>query len=203
MLVVEDNEINRLVTGEILSHAGYRYDMACDGREAITALHDKSYAIVLMDCQMPRMDGFEATQEIRRLEGQRQLRHCQERQRVTIVALTANTIPGNREKCLAAGMDGYLTKPIDRHQFIDVLQSYLQAKEGAVIQQVEATATPHPDAVESHFAAACSIESQSKVRESGGPIDVSALQAIFSGEWDRQESQHSSERTTKFSPQLC
>jgi len=125
VLIVEDNEINRMVTGEILSNAGFHYDLACDGREAVDALKQKCYDVVLMDCQMPRMDGFEATREIRRLEIHGTLEHCKVRSRIAIVALTANAVQGDRDTCLAAGMDDYITKPINRNQVLAVLEAHL------------------------------------------------------------------------------
>jgi Amt family ammonium transporter len=123
VLIADDNEINRLVTGEMLSGGGFAYDLATNGREAVESIKKTSYDVVLMDCQMPVMDGFEATAEIRRLEAAGGL-HPQQTRRVAIVALTANAIRGDRERCIASGMDDYITKPIDRDNLLRTLRGW-------------------------------------------------------------------------------
>ena len=127
VLIADDNEINRLVTGEMLASEGYSYDLATNGREAIKALHEHRYDAVLMDCQMPEMDGFEATREIRRLESEGSL-NSSAHGRVAIIALTANAVRGDREKCLAADMDDYVTKPIDRGQLLATLDAHVRPR---------------------------------------------------------------------------
>jgi len=107
ILVAEDNRINQLLIVRMLEKAGHRVDVVGNGSEALAALERASYDLVLMDCQMPEMDGFEATSAIRTAERQTGAH-------VTIVALTANAMEGDRERCLAAGMDDYLAKPITR-----------------------------------------------------------------------------------------
>ncbi|MDX1547382.1 MAG: response regulator, partial [Rhodothermales bacterium] len=108
VLVVEDNPINQLVALRLLERLGYPAEAVCSGREALNALADATpearYGIVLMDMQMPEMDGLETTRRIRR--------HLPDEQQPFIVALTANALDGDRERCLEAGMDDYLTKPI-------------------------------------------------------------------------------------------
>jgi PAS domain S-box-containing protein len=123
LLLAEDNEINRTVALEVLGAAGFQCDIATTGREAIERLIAAPYDMILMDCQMPEMDGLAATREIRRLElaGELRSRHV----RVPIVAITANAIEGDRELCEAAGMDGYITKPIDSLKLIDLLDALI------------------------------------------------------------------------------
>ena len=106
VLVVEDNPVNQRVTLTLLKQIGIIADLAEDGLQAITMFKSKPYALVLMDCQLPRLDGWGATRAIRRLEEST-------RSHVTIIALTAQALAGDREKCLQSGMDDYLTKPVN------------------------------------------------------------------------------------------
>ncbi len=120
ILLAEDNEINQLVATEILRRSGYACDIVNDGRAAVEAISKagkgQRYDIILMDCQMPELDGFEATIQIRRFEKQNGLRPT------AIVALTANAIKGDGERCLASGMDFYLTKPVDPQKLIETIR---------------------------------------------------------------------------------
>ncbi|HUO10918.1 MAG TPA: response regulator [Phycisphaerae bacterium] len=117
VLLAEDNEINQMVALEMLHRAGYSCDIVPDGEAAVEAAMTGAYGLVLMDCQMPKVDGFEATMRIRRLEERAG------RRRISIVALTANAIKGDRERCLAAGMDSYLTKPVDPVKLIEAVRA--------------------------------------------------------------------------------
>ena len=106
LLVAEDNRVNQLIAQAMLSKLGWDCDLVENGQEAIDALRQKRYAGILMDCQMPVMDGFAATHAIRTLEAQ-----AGQAQRLPIIALTAHAMAGDNEKCLQAGMDGYVSKP--------------------------------------------------------------------------------------------
>ena len=127
LLLAEDNEINRLVALEVLSIAGFVCDVAHNGREAIDRLLEVPYDVILMDCQMPDLDGLEATREIRQLESEAALKA--RGYRVPIVALTANAIDGDQSRCLAAGMDHYLPKPLDAIQLVELLDVILNTLE--------------------------------------------------------------------------
>ena len=126
VLLAEDNEINQIVASEILSSAGYACDIAPDGRKAVEALRSRKYDVVLMDCQMPEMDGFQATQIIRRMEEQGVLLSRAGRT-LTIIALTANALKGDRELCIQAGMNGYLSKPVEPDKLIAALDEAFAA----------------------------------------------------------------------------
>ncbi len=126
ILLAEDHEINQFVVGEVLSKAGYGYDIARNGQEAILAVSQKHYDLVLMDCQMPEVDGFEATRSIRQAE-QDKSQPRPDAGRLPIIALTANAMKGDRERCIEAGMDDYLTKPLDTEKLLKMIRSYLGA----------------------------------------------------------------------------
>jgi CheY-like chemotaxis protein len=106
VLLVEDNVVNQRVGRLMLEKLGCRVDIAANGLEAVDMVRHLPYDLVFMDCQMPEMDGFEATIEIRRRQ--------EGPHRLPIVAMTANVLQGDRERCFEAGMDDYLSKPIDR-----------------------------------------------------------------------------------------
>lgn len=142
ILVVEDNEVNRMVVGEILTKAGYRYDAVCNGREAVDAVVDHRYCLILMDCQMPEMDGFEATRYIRRTE---ELSGSESH--TPIVALTANAMNEDRERCIDAGMDDYLCKPIMPQSLLKMIDKWIASEEtgcpGAEVTETTADFIPN------------------------------------------------------------
>jgi signal transduction histidine kinase/DNA-binding response OmpR family regulator len=117
ILLAEDNAVNQKVATRLLEQLGYCVDVAADGRAAITAFQAGRYDLILMDCHMPELDGYDATGEIRRLENNE--RH------IPIVALTAHAMKGADAQCLAAGMDDYLSKPIDRQKLAACLERHL------------------------------------------------------------------------------
>ncbi|MFL9879999.1 ATP-binding protein [Herbaspirillum rhizosphaerae] len=118
ILLVEDNPMNQKVAIHQLQLLGYETDVAADGQEALVMLERNRYAAVLMDCQMPGMDGFEATRRIR-------AREKTGGKHIPIIAMTANAMTGDRERCLEAGMDDYLSKPILRNRLDDTLSKYV------------------------------------------------------------------------------
>ncbi len=122
ILLVEDNLVNQEVAMGMLEGLGAIVKVANNGLEALDALERSRYDLVLLDCQMPKMDGYTATRELRRLE--RQVRG-DDRRHVPIVAMTAHAMAGEREKCLAAGMDDYLSKPFGQNQLRDVIAKWL------------------------------------------------------------------------------
>jgi signal transduction histidine kinase/DNA-binding response OmpR family regulator len=121
ILVAEDNAVNQKLARAMLTRLGHTCSVASDGREAIAEWGTGGYDVVLMDVQMPDLDGFDATREIRRLEAGSGIR-------VPIVAMTAHAMPGDRERCLAAGMDDYVTKPISIAEVSRVLSSIQAAR---------------------------------------------------------------------------
>ncbi|KVM74869.1 hybrid sensor histidine kinase/response regulator [Burkholderia stagnalis] len=133
VLLVEDNPVNQQIALAMLEDTGYAVEVAENGREALDRLLEERFDVVLMDCQMPLMDGFEATQWLRLREAETGAA------RLPVIALTANAISGDRERCLAAGMDDYLSKPFSRDALLQMLarfargdaRSMAQAREGA------------------------------------------------------------------------
>ncbi len=114
MLIVDDSRTNRIILQRQLQSAGLRVQQAANGREALVQMGQYCFDFVLMDCQMPEMDGYEATRLLRQREG--------EHTRTVVIALTANTRPDHKEICLASGMDGYLNKPISKADILELLQ---------------------------------------------------------------------------------
>ena len=142
ILLVEDNVVNQEVALAMLETLGCDVDLAADGAKAISALNEHAYDLVLMDCQLPVMDGFEATAAIRQKEqatGRHQI----------VIALTANAMQGDKERCLAAGMDDYLAKPFEREQLRRVLQKWLaKSQASAVAPPLPAPAKINNDAID-------------------------------------------------------
>ena len=115
ILLVEDNPANQKFAAYVLDERGHTVEIAGDGQLGLSMAQEKQYDVILMDVQMPGMDGLEATAAIRAREGQGK--------RIPIIAMTAHAMKGDRERCLAADMDDYLSKPIDGHEMIALVES--------------------------------------------------------------------------------
>jgi CheY-like chemotaxis protein/HPt (histidine-containing phosphotransfer) domain-containing protein len=143
ILLAEDNPVNQAVAEAILTRAGYQVVIVGNGREAVETLKDRNFDLVLMDVQMPEMDGYEATGAIRKLAGAKA--------KVPIIAMTAHAMAGDREKCLEAGMDDYVTKPINSAELRQTIERW--RKKNPPVKMV----------------------SSEKVREAGTPVDLNRL----------------------------
>jgi signal transduction histidine kinase/DNA-binding response OmpR family regulator len=120
VLLAEDNRVNQMVATKLLEGLGFQVDLAENGQEALDMVAERAYPVILMDCQMPIMDGYRATEEIKLVRPDQ-----------LVIAMTANAMQGDREKCLAAGMDDYFTKPIRRETLVEVLGRYSLVPEQA------------------------------------------------------------------------
>lgn len=176
VLLVEDNPVNRQVAQKLLSLIGLSFDHAENGKLAVEMAGSSRYDAVLMDCQMPVMDGYTATRTRRMLEEDREL------ERLPIVAMTANAMAGDREKCLAAGMDDYLSKPLNRGLLEQTLRKWLpgdaKSQQGAKSASAPAAkaAAPEPKITSEPV----------KLRERGAAIDeqiVSELLEVMGSEF--------------------
>ena len=171
ILVVEDNAVNQEVTKEMLKMMGCRVDVAEDGGEAVDAIRDTAYDLVLMDCHMPVMDGFEATAVIRRREATDPAKT-----HLPIVALTADAVEGDREHCLASGMDDYLAKPFTQDDLYSVLEKWLLSRP-SLAQAMQVTAGPKtvPPAAKT---AEIAVSDLLRAAANESPIDYRALANI-------------------------
>jgi CheY-like chemotaxis protein/HPt (histidine-containing phosphotransfer) domain-containing protein len=142
LLLAEDNAVNQRVAFVVLEKLGYAVDVVDNGTEAIQRAVAGNYAAALMDCQMPETDGFQATQAIRRAE-------MQTGRRLPIIAMTANALDGDRERCIAAGMDDYIPKPIDAEALKEVLMRWTADSSIDAMPSAQNPAShPSSDAVE-------------------------------------------------------
>lgn len=158
LLVAEDNAVNQKVALRMLEKIGFKADVVGDGRQAVDAVMSGTYDIVFMDCHMPEMDGFEATAQIRAREGV--LKHT------TIVAMTANVLEGDREKCIAAGMDDYIGKPITQTELHEILRRWLATPNLSDVRLLDDTA----------------LQELQKLADEDDPDLVEQLIALFANE---------------------
>lgn len=121
LLIVDDDAIIRMVIEKYALRKGWKVFSAEDGKAAIDAYQKQKFDIIIMDCQMPVLDGYETTGAIRQLESQRGAY-------TPVIALTANALAGVRERCLKAGMDDYLTKPFDANAFYAIVEKWAKSK---------------------------------------------------------------------------
>ncbi len=154
ILVAEDNEVNQQVVSEILAAAGYHCELVGNGRLALEELARRDYDLVLMDCQMPELDGFETTRTIRKQEAE-----TKAARRLPIIALTANAVAGDRDRCLSAGMDNYVTKPINPTLLLAAIEEILPRTETPVATTTEST----PEAATATTTQPVEEESMSKI----------------------------------------
>jgi signal transduction histidine kinase/DNA-binding response OmpR family regulator len=122
ILLVDDNATNREVGRAMLKRSGYECVEAVDGSQALELLEAESFDLVLMDCQMPVLDGYEATRQLRQLEAAQS-----DRRAIPVIALTADVMQGTQERCMEAGMDGYLSKPLNLHTLLEALEKWIGA----------------------------------------------------------------------------
>ncbi len=146
VLLAEDNPVNQKVAVRMLEKLGHLVDVVANGLEAVAAVRELPYDVILMDCQMPELDGYDATRQIRRLEG--------EARRTPIIAMTANVMQGDRERCLSVGMDDYVGKPIRVQELYGALGRWIGWEETTSREPVApalpaATALDEPDLDES------------------------------------------------------
>jgi CheY-like chemotaxis protein/HPt (histidine-containing phosphotransfer) domain-containing protein len=173
ILVAEDNVVNQQVAVGVLAALGYRADVVANGIEAVAAAGRVPYAAILMDCQMPEMDGYEAAQEIRRREGS--ARHT------PIIALTADILKEARAKCLSAGMDDYVTKPLKPEQLAAALARWLPSKSRT------GAADPQPaGAIDRQVLDGHALDGLRKVERAGAPGLVKKVTDLFLEDTPRQ-----------------
>jgi len=138
VLLVDDGDTNRMIAAAMLRRAGYSVDEAFDGAEAVSMALQRRYVAILMDLAMPVMDGMEATLSIRELPEP----HCE----TPVVALTAHDTPSDRIRCLEAGMDDYIAKPLRYTELVDVMQRTVQAQAAAAYSHSDGVAMKVPQA---------------------------------------------------------
>ncbi|MBI4028148.1 MAG: response regulator, partial [Verrucomicrobia bacterium] len=168
ILVAEDNSINQKVTLGMLHRLGYGADAVGDGQEALNALQRRRYDVILMDCQMPGLDGYETTRTIRRHEQERH-QGAESKPAIHIIAMTANAMQGDREKCLAAGMNDYVSKPVRTPELRAAFERWKAGVSDQIAHQTGSDASVIMGEPETGAA-------------SSPPVDMERLQEVASGD---------------------
>ncbi|WP_447969454.1 response regulator [Nitrospira sp. M1] len=194
VLLAEDNQVNQKVAVGMLKKLGYQVDVAHNGLEALHAMNAKTYTLILMDCQMPEMDGYDATRTIRAqeaLEAQREMQgaspaHSRLTPHIPIIAMTANTMNGDREQCLEAGMDDFLPKPISLETLDDMLrrwtnQEHPRPASTGTAQETESTHSMSPPPITSDTEKQSSVDMHilDELRTLGGEDDPNFLASVI------------------------
>lgn len=173
ILVVEDNITNQIVAQGTLEKYGCKVDLADNGVESLTAVEKNLYDLIFMDCQMPVMDGYEATESIRRLEQEKGV------ERVPIIALTAHALKGDRERCLAVGMDDYITKPFDEQQLADILFRWSHDQKDDVVRDVEEGQRPRSTSFEYTHIDINMIDNLVHILNNRSPDSLESLVSVY------------------------
>ena len=197
VLLAEDNLVNQKVAVRMLGKLGYQVDVVENGKEALLAVSQHTYALILMDCQMPEMDGYEATAEIRHREAERVKREASDEMpdtnnerhsmvRVPIIAMTANSLKGDREKCLEAGMDDFLSKPVSIETLEETLRrwSNQESRSQMETERTTDTVSPTPNSsslteLEADELPSLDAQMLNELRALGGEDDPDFLESVI------------------------
>ncbi len=179
-LIVDDNTVNQRVTVGFMRNWGFETDVAGDGKAAIEAWEKGSYTIILMDLDMPIMDGFEATRNIRGREDNES--------RIPIVAITANVAPGTREKVIAAGMDDFISKPFKQEALRDCVENLTGCVSEEPSPKERTVSPPSTGEKQSPVLDKSVLQSFAQLQEEGTPSIVSELVGIYLDELDARLS---------------
>jgi len=193
VLLVEDNPVNQELAERLLKKRGYRVTLANNGAEAVDCFVENSFDLILMDMQMPVMDGIEATETIRSREMRRSWVFSQEYKQVYIIAMTANAMDGDRERCLQAGMNDYLSKPVKAAELYAAIDRGL----GQVGEKDSLASRTAPALTET------SLDLVSAMRDLGDIDLLQTMAGMLVNEWDQHLSQIQTDLRDRNAAQLC